>query len=51
VLEEKEKALQWLERAVEEGFQRPRNAAPVPEFAALEDDPRYVAFLNRIASP
>ncbi len=34
-------AIEWLDRAVEEGFRRPAAAPRDPDFASLDDDPRY----------
>jgi len=49
VLAEPDAVLAWLKRAVAAGLRRPSVAAPDPHFAALQDDPRYRALLERMA--
>lgn len=49
VLGETDAAVAWLERAVKNGLRRPARAAPDPEFAALEHNPRYKTLLAQAA--
>ena len=48
VLGDREKAIHWLQKAVESGHQRPAKAAPDPDFRALRDDSRYQAILEKM---
>jgi tetratricopeptide (TPR) repeat protein len=46
---DKEKALEWLGKAVQAGFDQAQTLSADPAFAALRDDPRFKEFFARIS--
>jgi tetratricopeptide (TPR) repeat protein len=50
-LGDRKSALQWLERAVDEGAAQARGINAMPVFDFLHDDPRWVSLLRRLHLP
>jgi tetratricopeptide (TPR) repeat protein len=50
-LDQKDEALQWLEKAYAERSVRLINIAVHPRFASLRSDPRFAALVQRIGLP
>jgi len=50
-LEQKDEAMQWLDKAYQERSVRLINIAVHPRFASLRSDPRFVALVQRIGLP